>query len=309
MILGPDMRPVPAHKFFPSRDHKLSVQIKSRGQGKLFRDGFALEINVPPTHCRSVLVDSMRFMLREAGKHLPKGYKLTAMPAWRIVPSSLRRAPYDVRTFGCDPALNAYTGEECRVKLNGDIHPMRYAGGHMHFSANPVPAWMKSFDKVRQFVKAMDMYVGIPLTTIYGGPLTFARRQYYGQAGEFRLQRYEDDSAGIEYRVPDPRIWNNERVAMMAFGVGRSLMLKMEKGGVKLPLPDALIQSAINTGTDLPDALRPLSGWYSKLDIMVAKKEKMFHTFKLGRPVAKGTECNFPGWQEWREARRFFPVR
>ena len=305
VILGPTGKPVPAHRFFPGKDKKMTFSVKLRGNGYIFRDGYSVEINVPPSYCRSVLTDSVKFMLVKAQQQLPKGHHLAALPAWKIELSDVKRAPYDVRIFGCDPSLNAYTGEEQRVELDGASHPLRYGGGHMHFSEKPAPDWMKDYKKVCHFVKLMDAYVGLPLTYLFDGPLTFARRQHYGRAGEFRLQNYPDKSAGIEYRTPDPRIWNNQVIAMMAFGVGRHLFERMSDNPPALPFAETTLQRVINTGVDLRD-IKPLRGWYTSKTLAAAKGEKAFQKFQLGKPYMPSELDydlpNLSGWREWRGA-------
>jgi len=302
LIVDSKNRPVPAHILFPGKDEKIVVPIKSRGNGNLFRDGYALEINVPPSHCRSVLTDSMRFMLESAKKRLPGGFALVATPAWPILLESLRGAPSDVRQFGCDPALNAYTGEETHVELDGETHRYRYAGGHLHFSVSPVPKWLRNFKAVRLFVKFMDLRIGLPLTYLYGDTPTFLRRRVYGRAGEFRLQSYPTGEAGIEYRVPDPRVWNNPAVAMMALGVGRSLIRAFGKQvPTGLPIDEGVLQRAINEGVHLKESLMPYRGWYKTSTLERAAAEKSFQVFSLGKPVPSGQNCFFPGWDEWRK--------
>ena len=170
----------------------------------------------------------------------------------------------------------------------------------MHFSVTPIPSWMKHFKSVRAWVLLMDQYVGIPLTRIYNEPMTYARRQYYGRAGEFRLQNYEGGIAGIEYRVPGPQIWNNTAVALMAFGVGRTLLERFTKCGGGELHPRENVRCAINTGVGLEKVFKPFPMWYRCATIQKAMEFKRFHTFNLGRPVKKGAECDFPGWSGWR---------
>ena len=304
VILNKAGKPCPAHLWFPGKDDKLQVPIKERGYGKLFRDGFALEINVPPAYCRSVLSDSMKVMLKAAQKKLPVGYTLATMPAVRINLSSLRKAPYDVAQFGCDPSLNAYTGEEGSIDLDGMKHPYRYTGGHLHFSANPMPTWAKKFENVCLFIRMMDLHVGVPLAMIFNDKGNVLRRRYYGKAGEFRLQSYADKSAGIEWRVPSSQIWNNEAVTMMALGIGRELFVNFEKyvGSYKkyLASNEAEVRSIINEGSK-PSFTSMFTGYYAPATLKVAVTEKAFHVFKLGKPVPKNHLCNFPGWAGWRQ--------
>ena len=296
-ILDRRGKPAPAHRFFPGKDDKLYFEVKERGRGALFRDGYALEINVPPAHCRSVLVDSVNIMLHKAQQRLPNGYKLTTAPVVGIDLRSLRRAPYDVQQFGCDPVLDAYLGDERATNLDGTKHRLRYSGSHFHFSVKPIPAWMKKFDNMCLLAKLMDQRIGLPLAMIFNNAGSRARRKYYGLAGEFRLQRYEDGERGFEYRVPTSEVWNDPGVAMMVMGVGRDTILNFARlqqtWDRRLEL---CIQRAINTGIGIDNLLVPTSIYRPDTIRWLAKKG--VGRFRLQKPTPMGTLCDFGGWAQ-----------
>jgi hypothetical protein len=203
-IIGPGGRPVPAHRFFPSKTEKLRA-----GNALLFRDGYALEINVPPREQPYVLLSDVEMALKAATALLPAGHKLVARPAVRInLRKDMADAPEDVRYFGCDPSWCAYTGAQKVPAITAMRHPWRYAGSHMHFSINEEEqkkkewAWMKNREAHRWFIRLMDQFVGYMLTLRSFTALDALRRRYYGGAGEYRPQEYPDGSVGLEYRTP-----------------------------------------------------------------------------------------------------------
>lgn len=91
--------------------------------------------------------------------------------------------------FGCDPDINAWTGE-----INPPPEPpplFRSAGGHIHVGF-PATELTKGL-KWNELIKWMDLYLGVP--SILEDP-DKERRQIYGKAGSFRVTPY-----GVEYRV------------------------------------------------------------------------------------------------------------
>lgn len=297
-------RPVPAHLFFPGKDDKLEVPVKQRGLGYLFRDGYNLEINVPPSHCPSVIVDSVNVMLQEARKHMGSHYRLSPKPAYLIDLSGLKNAPYDVQQFGCEPVMDAYLEEERSVNLDGTTHPLRYCGSHFHFSIKPqnaMPRWMGSFQDVCLFTRMLDARIGVALSLLHKSPGMFARRKHYGLAGEFRLQRYSPTKQGIEYRVPTSEVWNDSSIAMLIMRLGRDTILQfksLKKSWDRKREP--LIKRAINTGIGLKEQLSTVPLFYEPEDIttLATWKEGGLKRFAFHKhmPVPEGVHCEFPGW-------------
>lgn len=252
-------RPVPAHHLFGDKHHKHEI---SNGV-KAFRDGYAVEINVPPSDSVLALAKSMRAGLLGVRGLLLEGQRLVAVPVVSIDPSAdLRDAPDDVLHFGCDPSYDAYTGQEKCPRVDASKHPYRYAGGHMHFSATSAEiskgrfGWLKKKDNHLLFIRMLDYRVGIPLTLMALGPGQFERRRVYGQAGEFRPQEYPDGSLGLEYRTPCPAIWNNLATASFAFDTALQIFQNFYLyAKVWKEAHEAKIQRALNTGEGLREFL------------------------------------------------------
>lgn len=302
-------RPVPAHRILPSKadsrpsDHPAGF--------KLYRDGWAAEINVPPFQCRETLAWAVSSALRRL-EHLAAqhGLRIRTSPAVRIDLREMRQpdVPDDVLLFGCEPSLDAYSRESKLVPLNAMTHPWRYAGGHLHLGWDKAakPSWFP--ERAHQFIKWCDLFIGLPLTIWFHRPAQYRRRRYYGQAGEFRLQKYDDRHVGVEYRTPGPEIFNHPAVASLALGLMRHLATSLEEGGLKAwdrGIEDDL-RGAINEG-HLPTAQRlltDLAGWYDR-DAVLKIAEHRPRFFPLDRPArwfiqqrpTRGHGYNRIGWQ------------
>jgi len=64
---------------------------------------------------------------------------------------------------------------------------LRSAGGHVHVGTTEDPI---------EVIRAMDLFLGVPSTTMDCTPQALARRQLYGKAGCHRIKDY-----GCEYRT------------------------------------------------------------------------------------------------------------
>jgi hypothetical protein len=131
----------------------------------------------------------------------------------------------------------------------------------------------------------MDLYVGAPLSFLFDSKQTFLRRRFYGQAGEFRSQKYGSgkEEVGVEYRTPGPEVWNAAWVASFAMGVGRHIALNFRALAKKWDKHiEADLQLAINTGAGLSKMLRLTRG------LEYDEYPRSFHELKAFRP--KGIE-------------------
>ncbi len=64
-------------------------------------------------------------------------------------------------------------------------------GGHLHFSGIPLTA---------ELLRALDNYLALPVALLEDSKSS-RRRPVYGFLGDFRLQSYDDDLQGFEYRT------------------------------------------------------------------------------------------------------------
>lgn len=332
-IIGPTGKPVPAHAVgLPGKDAKKTVA----GGCQYFRDGYNVEVNVPGTYCRALLLNALRNTLRDSLlKDLPTGHKLIARSAF---PISLRSkamvtAPDDVKHFGCDPAMDAYTGEPKVCRVDATTHGWRYAGGHLHFGDgwghdNKEGASEAINNPVNHatLIRLFDLFIGVPLSVIYNDPGQWRRRQLYGQAGEYRVQKYTSTTEkqaydavrgfytipkntvtpGIEYRVPGAELFNHPSMVCLFMGVGRYIIRHFT---AKYKTPDMLaflakneaaIIEAINTGHGAAKLLQSVNHFYTPDTIKMLADIEDVHTFHLG---SFGHDAHH-GWTEWAQAYR-----
>lgn len=158
-----------------------------------FWDGFQGEFTVAPSYCNDLLVGSIRHGLL-AVYNQSKAYSPDAVLSIDTVvevPQNYLRDAEDKHVmFGCMPSKNVY-GTKGEHAGSGRSLPLRFAGGHIHFSG-----FNKDDETIRNTVKALDAILGVLSVPIFKGYDNPVRRNYYGLAGEYRTPEY-----GMEYRT------------------------------------------------------------------------------------------------------------
>jgi hypothetical protein len=272
---------VPAHNYFKSKKEKTPLYPFGGEQipiGQAFRDGYALELNVPPSTSPGWLAWSVSRCIQLLRTLLPEGLEISSHPTMLIDLETLNGAPEDVRMFGCDPSRDAYDGGEEKIfDLEATTYPLRHTGGHMHFSFNPNLGGVGKHplchrERQCELVQQFDQFIGLPLTYLYPGTATAQRRQYYGQAGEYRYQTYNDVCHGIEYRTPTPELFNNSAVATIFFDAGRNLQEALLRKEDAPPMADpAAVREAINSGMVDESLLRDFPGIYKVEELKLVR--------------------------------------
>lgn len=165
-------------------------------------DNVMLEFNIPPASSAKEFSQDMSRML-DYLKERMKEKNLTLNPESlaQFKELSLIEHP-QAMVFGCQPdlcvwtrSINEPTSHEMMSfpTLNGVVS-YRVAGAHVHVSFTCAGEESSLVEK-ELMVKALDCYVGLPLTII-SSMKDRDRRKFYGRAGAFRIKPY-----GIEYRV------------------------------------------------------------------------------------------------------------
>lgn len=332
IVRDPSGKPVPAYKFFP-REKKLT-RLEGPNSPKsfegFFRDGFALEVNGDPDLCQSFMQDSIRGALRGAQKVLPEGYYLDTCSAVPCDPieASGPSAPEDTKTFGCSPSKNAYEGSSRSPEIDAATHPFRYAGGHLHWSVRLTPETFRSIYPGEEahpwetmpdsmhldgpyqhvalpenhplLVKWLDRNIGLPLSVLQARiPEVFARRQFYGRAGEYRSQWYEGghwrepvypgeslqhytrfSAAGIEYRVPGSELWRHNALVSIFTRIGRWTLKNFPKLPAWDPSIEPELRGAIDLGVGAEALLRKLDPKMAEV-ILYLREVKELSTFRF----------------------------
>jgi hypothetical protein len=265
---------MPAHKLgIPMQFDKMKFGV---GIASAHRDNWAIEFNTTQAYTcvQDVFWEIQRGKVA-VKKVLPPGTRLVSDAAVKINLKHLDNAPADLMEFGCQPSYCAYDLVGKVPDLNAKIHEWRYAGGHLHWSTDnieskvfihpychPNEQVLQNPDDYPEIIRMMDGYVGLFLTFLYGDEKQFLRRKFYGQAGEFRPQRYpiskanyraygegRTEAMGVEYRTPPPQVFDNEQVAVLAMSVGRWVIHNFPEVRAKWDRGmEPYIREAINTG-------------------------------------------------------------
>lgn len=157
-------------------------------------DGMAAEFNIPPCQTFNDFNTYIVTALDIIASLLPKGYKIKIVPSVTFSDKVFDAAPDECKALGCQPDINAWTGE-----VNPPPEPEnpfnRCAGGHLHFG------WTEGEDvtdlqhmlNCQDLVKQLDWYLG---GWSIGVDKDVLRRSLYGKAGACRYKHY-----GVEYRT------------------------------------------------------------------------------------------------------------
>lgn len=180
---------LPAWKFLP--DKKSPVM--TRMGNSIYWDGFQAEFTTRGASCLAYLLDDIQDGLKTtllAARKVDPDATLSHNSVLEVDPAILESAEDKHVEFGCMPSMNAYglTGNA----LPGRHVPIRFAGGHVHLGIKPDPAPYN----YPEIVRAMDSVLGVLSVSMFGAWDHPARREYYGQAGEYRLPKH-----GVEYRT------------------------------------------------------------------------------------------------------------
>lgn len=277
-------RAVSAHHFFPFKGSK--IQVGKHGGVKIFRDGFALETNVDPSPLPNFFPKYLAAGYRKAEMVIGREHRLLAQSTVKMDPHEMKDAPEDMKSFGCDPSYDAYALAVKRPDIDALVHPERYAGCHIHYS-NEKASFLKNKKLVPLAAKMCDLFVGLPTTWITAGEPVFARRQYYGQAGEFRIQSYPDGTEGFEYRTPGSEILQNEMIFTWALRTVQYILDRFdviaERWDKTMERP---MQKAINTGKGLDASLLPQIEGITTMQIYEKFRKAFLSSAGNGQPFA-----------------------
>ncbi len=242
-----------ACQFLPSKFNKTGVLSKSGIEiGKFFFDGVQGEMNVTPSSCREILAIRIWQVLKNIKGEIGANNKLVMKPSVVVDRNILDNADPEARRFGCSPDWNAYTGLQNESSLDGNTHRVRYGGGHVHLSFCKKDRMLDDPQIFLDFVKLLDLIVGIPMLLLDIGPASNRRRKYYGKAGTFRETRW-----GLEYRQVS-NIWlKSPELTSLVLGLTRTAYRIMISGAEdclwKLVKPEE-VRKAIDT-SNLTDCM------------------------------------------------------
>ena len=147
-------------------------------------DNVMVEFNIPPARSAGEVVTSVNYVMEHLRHRLPQ-FDLIIEASADFPPKALEGHPQAFR-FGCDPDYNAWDRT-----INDAPNPnttIRTCGGHIHIGYDN-----SSMEDQIALIKAMDLFVGVPLVVLDPDKV---RKTRYGKAGAFRPKPY-----GVEWRV------------------------------------------------------------------------------------------------------------
>jgi hypothetical protein len=180
-------------------------------------DNVAIEYNIPASDSRHAFTNNIgKAMSYLSDTVAAMGLRFSHESAVSYPASEL--ADLRALTFGCDPDFNAWRKGKRNPRPKASDHALRTCGGHVHIGgATGSP--FQSEEEVINFIKHMDLFLGIPSVLMDKGEL---RKELYGKAGAFRYKNY-----GCEYRslsnfwIFDEKltnwVWDSTAMAMTAW--------------------------------------------------------------------------------------------
>jgi len=207
------------------------------GETFVHEDGAAFEMSTPPSNdwrkIWSTVNDAKDSFSKDVLSKFPDVClpQLFSLPAMNYhVSRWMDRGPeFHLATiFGCDPDHDVYRMQKRCEVLDASEHPWRYAGGHIHASG-----LQSIIDKPLQAVRSMVITAGVAATAYTDVPDLEKERLYlYGRPGKFRIQKYSNGEAGIEYRTPSTRWTEIYSLAEKIFSWAEIGLMNLLKGGL-----------------------------------------------------------------------------
>ena len=248
-----------AHKFMKEKHiykfYRDNDQDKRSGRAgsEVERDGAAIEVrSIVASACRDNIIPYVAEALRQTSLDLTKygrnHFKLSTTPMFVLDDQSLKDAPEDVSTFGCQPDINAYDlqikSPECEISDR-----RRYTGGHIHASTM---SGKGNIEVQAAWAILYDYFIAMPFVSILGNTHAEGeadRRQFYGQPGSFR---YADQIQKIEFRTLSGRMLLHPTILGWVMGMMKAMVKGIDDPRVFLKsvqskMPTQLVYDAIMT--------------------------------------------------------------
>ncbi len=305
----------------------------SKGQIKLIRDGVQVELNLPPTYCRSWFAMEVGTALKSLHKHIEamkisgKQFEVSFRQVVDVDRAELDALSKESRRLGCNISYNWYS-PKATIGVDPDTYTKRSAGGHIHLG---LPDNLKP--ERERLAPILDVLLGNTSVLIDRDLNAAERRLVYGRAGEFRLPRH-----GFEYRTLSNFWIRSKELVGLVLGLTRLAVYVLDTstsdGGGGWPADQVLmdlvklrdIEKAINTN-DLTLARsnfegvkefirrhhpnRPASRHETGVDGSLLEKFDIFidgidkdgiEKWFPGSPLTHGYAGSFlAGWENWLE--------
>lgn len=202
---------------------------------KLYYDNVMLETNVPPASSKAQFIENIKKTYASISCVIGGDYKVFAVPSFNFSDDECSH-PHAMEA-GCSPEFCAYSKKKCFPP--NFANTMRSAGGHIHIGRSDFLSiddeqcddneFLMGYDAKHNMIKAMDIFVGLPLTLLDNSEASKARRILYGKAGRFRPTSY-----GVEYRTPSNFWLSSPQMAELIYDLTFSAWNKMKDGEIEL---------------------------------------------------------------------------
>ncbi len=236
-------KPVSAHDLVPGskkEPHKTT-------NGAIQPDGLAAEFNTNPVPLEDfrAFSDSIVKTLTDLRGVVPEAFRIEPVPTVVFDEEYYSSLPDTAKELGCDPDFCAYSEDPSEANPRPDsVTGLRSGAGHIHFGwGSGIPTDHPDHIRVcRNFIKQLDVYVGLGMTVIDGDT---ERRKLYGRAGAYRPKSY-----GVEYRTPSNAWIVDERLRRFIHSLSTAAVNNMQTVSPMYETVERFInvQEVINTG-------------------------------------------------------------
>lgn len=223
--------------------------------GNITHDNVAMEYATPVANDEESFVKAIKDTMKESLALLPTGVTLNTKASADFPEEELDHE--EARMFGCDPDFDAWAIAINAPPPNAAYAPFRCVGGHLHigYVENSGNEFLLDGMGKIDFVKVLDVLLGIPFVILDSSQETINRRKLYGKAGCHRPTYY-----GVEYRALS-NFWTFSPVLVRLVYSLAAQAINLYKEGSVQQLIETLgskeIQRVINKG----DKKKALAVW------------------------------------------------
>ncbi len=197
------------------------------GGHQYYYDNVLAECAIKPGKSKEETLDNFRECL-QIFKNIISPYFLLTKPAHHYTANAIKD-PRAKKT-GCSPEVCAYTLKNLPNRASVQIKHgnLRTAGGHIHLGFE-IPTDIDKFTYKTLFVRALDLFVGIPSVLLEKDKtLALKRHSQVGDPGSHRKTPY-----GVEYRTLSNFWLHSPQLVSMVYDLCELCLKFMEDGHYK----------------------------------------------------------------------------
>ena len=161
-------------------------------KGAVLHDNVLVEFNTQPAMSEEQFIDIIGSVLRQIQELvLKEGLSLRLQAAAKFTESQLQHP--EALQFGCDPDWDCWSCMMNQSPSIENVGAIRSAGGHIHLGYGEneeLKKILSSDDGKIESARMMDLFCGLPATSLDNDSTSPIRRQLYGGAGAHRPKEY-----------------------------------------------------------------------------------------------------------------------